>query len=305
MVLVAAGCAAPTRQTDSLLAAPGDLPRAARVREVPFIKQTDNYCGPATLTMAMEAAGKKVTVEEIAAQVYTPGKSGTLQQDLIGSARRQGMLAVQIQGMPALLREVSAGNPVIVFMNLGLSWYPIYHYAIVTGYDLNDPLVVMHSGKSKNKEWSMRKFERSWMLGKYWGLVVLPATQLSATADEMEHSAAGAGLESAGKLVEAESVYENILGKWPQSFGALLGMGNLRYAKNDVRGALVFLRRAVAAHPNNSAAWHNLTIAQGEAGENKAALQSAKRAWELAAPEMKPSYEMSLKEWLPSAVSGP
>jgi len=294
------GCATTARQTEAILKAPPNLPAAHRLENVEFLAQTENYCGPATLTMALRHSGKTAHVDEIAAQVYTPGKKGTLQQDLLGSARRQGMVAVQIQGIPSLLRELAAGNPVIVFMNLGLSWYPIYHYALVTGYNLTEPSVWMHSGKSKDKEWSMRKFERSWELGNYWGLVVLPPSRLSASGSELEHSAAAAGLEAVGKNSEAETAYATVLQQWPDSFGALVGMGNLTYARGEARRAEQFLSRVVKAHPERSAGWHNLAVAQSAIGLKDKARASALRAYELANPAEKNNYRESLKEWLPS-----
>lgn len=275
------------------------MPAAFRIPHVPFIKQKEYYCGPSTLTMAMRYQGRNVNVEEIAAQVYTPGKKGTLQQDMIGSARRQGMLAVQIQGLPNLLKELNAGHPVITFFNLGLSWYPVYHYGLVTGYDLREPSVILHSGGSENKEWSMRKFERNW--DQSWGLVVLPVTELAAAADELEHSAAAAGLEAVGRPAEALTVYRNILKRWPESFGALIGMGNLTYARGDFHRAVAFLKRATHFHPQSAVAWHNRAVAEGAAEEKAYARLSAQRALSLASGAQGAAFRESLREWLPPA----
>lgn len=294
-----AGCAlTPAKQTQFLLDNPPDLPAAHRIEDVKFIEQEENYCGPATLAMAMDFAGKPIPVETLAPQVFTPGKEGSLQQDMLGGARRQGMLAVQIQGLPSLLKEVEAGHPVIVFLNLGLSWYPIYHYALVTGYDLSDPAIVMHSGSTPSKVWNMKKFERSWSLGQYWGLVVLPVTELSAAASELEHSSAAAGLEALGLNREAETVYRNILKRWPNSYGALIGMGNLAYARGQFGQSVAYLRRAVGAHPESAAAWHNLALAEGAAHLVREARTSAKRALLVVPAENADVYKNSLKDWL-------
>lgn len=299
LFLCLAGCAlTPARQTEFLLQNHPDLPGARRIEPVRFIEQADNFCGPATLAMAMDFAGKPVPVEELASQVFTPGKEGSMQQDMLGGARRQGMLAVQIQGLPSLLKEIGAGHPVIVFLNLGLSWYPIYHYALVTGYDLAEPAVIMHSGSTPGKTWDMKKFERSWQLGQYWGLVVLPATELSAAASELEHSAAAAGLEALGHIAEAETVYRHILERWPRSFGALIGMGNLAYARGRFEQSVAYLRRAVSAHPESAAAWHNLALAAGAAHMVREARSSARRALSVAPKESADIYKGSLKNWL-------
>ena len=72
-----------------------------------------------------------------------------------------------------MLTEIAAGNPVIIFENLALSWLPQWHYALALGYDLQRQEIILHSGHDANFRWDLSKFERSWMLGDYWGLVVL------------------------------------------------------------------------------------------------------------------------------------
>lgn len=271
---------------------------SARVAKVPFINQDIGQCGPATLTMAMNWAGKPVTVEEIAPQVYTPKMKGSFQTDMITTARRQGLIAIPISGLQNLLIEIEKEHPVIVFENLALTWLPQWHYAIVFGYDLNKETVLMHSGPEKDKIWDIRKFERSWKLADYWGLVVLPPDELSATASELEHSRAAAGLEQVGHRDEAAIAYRAILSKWPTSLSALVGMGGWEYEQNHYLKSVEYLRRATRAHPEAAAAWHNLAIAESAAKMNKAAKQSAEKALSLAMPNVKVQYQNSLRHVL-------
>lgn len=301
VALTLSACATPALQTEALLKNTLDLPPESHISGVEFIQQASYHCGPATLAMAMGWAGNRTSPEALADQVYTPGKKGALQLDMISASRRQGMMAVQIQGMANLMRELAAGNPVIVLQNLFLSWYPYWHYSLVLGYDFTDPdtpTVSMHSGSRNNWSQKMRNFERNWKGGEYWGLVVLPPGKLSATASDLEHSAAAAGIEQAGRAIEAELAYRKILDRWPQSFGALLGMGNITYARGDFRAAVGFLRKATAFHPLSAAAWHNLALAEGSAGNTRKARQSAARALELITPAQAPAYRDSLAQWM-------
>lgn len=255
-------CASATPQSESLLSQTSRFPQSSQIEGVPFLQQTTNYCGPATLAMAMNWAGKKVSLEEIAPQVYTPGLKGTLQSDMISASRRQGLMAIPVSGLNALLHEVSAGHPVIVFENLSVSWLPQWHYAIVFGYDLSQEKVLMHSGPEAFKQWDLRKFERSWKLADYWGLVVLPAGGLSATGDELMHVKAAAALEQLGKIEEADQAYQAILGRWPKSLAPLIGRANIAYSKKDFTSAVRFLKQASVDHPQAAVVWHNLAIAQ-------------------------------------------
>ncbi|HSA82734.1 MAG TPA: C39 family peptidase, partial [Geminicoccaceae bacterium] len=113
-----AGCATP--QTDRLRDAETVLPPRAEVADVPFFPQEEAWCGPAALAMALSWSGLPVTQEEAAAQVYTPGREGTLQSDVVAAARRNGRLAVPVATLSDLMAELAAGHPVVVFQNLGL-----------------------------------------------------------------------------------------------------------------------------------------------------------------------------------------
>ena len=209
------------------------------------------------------------------------------------------MLAIPIEGMEALLTEIAGGHPVIVFENLALSWLPQWHYAIVYGYDLNQPSVTMHSGPEQGKVWDMRKFERSWKLGEYWGLVVLPPGELAASADELAHVRATAALESLGKSIEAEFSYKEILKRWPKSLGSFIGLANIAFKRKDSKSAIRYLVNASELHPSTAVVWHNLAFAYGAAKQKDEAKRSARKALELAGPDEKARYQESLKEWLP------
>jgi hypothetical protein len=303
LILVAAafvGCATPAKQTEDFFKSSSHLPPTQLIDHVPFINQESGQCGPATLAMAMNWAGHPVTVEQILPQVYNPKMKGSLQTDMLSASRRNGLIAIPIEGLPSLLTEVAAGHPVIVFENLAFTWLPQWHYAVVIGYDLPSRKVIMHSGPEAFKNWDMEVFERSWMLGDYWGLLVLPPDQLSVTADELAHVRAASALEQAGQLEAAEISYKKILTKWPQSLSALIGIANMAFEKKDYVTAIQFLKSATRFHPESAYAWHNLAIAQGTAHMRKQASLSAKKAMKLVSLENKKNFSENLSEWIKS-----
>ncbi len=265
---MSSGCASRAIQTEALLKAPPDIAEQHTIASVPFIKQTDNYCGPATLAMAMQFVGTSASLEELGREIYTPKMKGTLQQDLIGAARRRGLMAVPIENLDSLLEEVSAGHPVIVLENLAFSWYPQWHYALVFGYDLPNEMLMMHSGSENSKKWAMDRMERSWMYSGYWGLVILPPGELAISANELTHVNAANGLEKVGQLEAAEKSYLSILKKWPESLPALIGLGNIFYNKKNFRESVRYLKLATQYHPTSKAAVHNLAVAQSELKKN-------------------------------------
>ncbi len=240
-------CAAPFDPDERLIV---DVPTRAAVVGVPLIQQEAFYCGPTSIAMVMQWSGHDVTQEDIATLAFSPGAGGTYLADMIGSARRQGQLAVEINNFDALLGELTAGHPVIVFQNLGLGIAPVWHYGVVTGYDLQKDEVYLNSGQLKQMVMPFALFERTWRRGDFWGLVVLPPDDLPATATETAVLNAAAALERVEQYQAAETLYETGAARWPENWLWQFGLGNARYAQGDLLGARWALRQARRTAPN-------------------------------------------------------
>ncbi len=256
-----AGCASSTVQTDALSnSAVSFKPSINNI--APYIEQDVGHCGPATLAMAIAATGNSHNIDEITSQVYSPNTKGSLQESMISAARRQGYLAIPITGFTSLLKELEAGNVVIVFENLGISWIPQWHYALVTGYNLKNKTLVMHSGPQPNQFIDMAEFELSWKLTNYWALVVLPPGEVSVSANEITQLQAAAALEKLAKYEDAKNAYLGILGHWPQSLIARIGLGNIFFNLKQYQTSIHYLKSAVELHPDSVEAKQNLRIVQ-------------------------------------------
>jgi hypothetical protein len=276
LALATGACATP--QTDRIYQDRGGLPAQAHVAAVPFYAQEDLYCGPASLAMALSWAGMTVTQDQVASYVYTPGRDGTLPPDMISGARRFGRLAVPVTKLEDLLAELAAGHPVIVFQNLALDWFPQWHFAVATGYDLDAGELVLNSGLIEGHRTALPKFERTWQRGGYWALVVLPPDRLPARGDELTLLRAANGLERVQRYAEAAAAYGAVLQRWPRSLGAALGLGNARYAAGDMPGAEAAFRDAVARHPEVAAGWNNLAHVLARRGKRGEAVRAAQEA---------------------------
>lgn len=293
------GCATHAPQTVTLLKSQNRLyPDQTFIKEVPFFKQEQNHCGPASVAMMLKFRGKEIDMQELNAQMYIPGKAGTLQTDISTSISRQGMLSIPVIDLNSLLLELSLGNPVLIFLNLGFEIAPQWHYAVAIGYDLKKPNILLHSGPVEHYEMDLKKFERSWHLGGYWAKVVLSPGQLSVTGTELMHATTASALEQRDMLFEAKKSYESMLTRWPTSLSAFIGMGNVTYTENNFSESQRYLEKATKSHPESSLAWHNLAIAQGANKKLKAAHESSKKALKLASKEDLRKYQENLKEWL-------
>ena len=112
--------------------------------------------------MALAWSGLGLTPDVLTPVVYTPSRKGSIQPAMIGGARRFGRIAYVISSPEELIQEVVCGHPVIVLQNLGLSWFPVWHYAVVTGYDLTSGYVLLHSGETARRQVSLGRFNRTW-----------------------------------------------------------------------------------------------------------------------------------------------
>ena len=292
VLLALAGCATPEVAG---LRADGGLPPRVEIAGVPFHPQQAQYCGPAALATVLGWSGLPARQDVLAAAVYTPGREGTLGHDLIAAAARHGRLAVPVADLPALLREVAAGHPVLVLQNLGLDWYPQWHYAVVVAYDLAAGELVLRSGAERRRVVALDTFARTWARADDWAIVVLPPEALPASAGEEAVVRAAAGLERAGRAAEAAIAYDTLLGRWPDSLAAAIGRGNARYAAGDLDGAAAAYRAALEHHPDAAALWNNLADVLAARGERDAAVIAARRAVALGGPHAD-LYRQTLRE---------
>lgn len=257
-----AGCAAP----EPFHAPPPEAARSASVPGVPLIKQAAYYCGPASLAMVLQWSGKQVTQADIAKQSFTPKARGTYLADMYGAARRQGQIAVAVETLPDLLAEVEAGNPVIVFQNLGLGIAPVWHYGVLTGYDLDRKTVTLNSGQNDTMEMALNDFLHSWDGGDRWAMVVLPPDRQPAHADEVDLLRAAAALERVGQFGAAEIAYRTGAARWPKNWLWSFGLGNALYGQGNLSAARLAFAHALRLDPNAEAAETNLAQIEKELG---------------------------------------
>jgi tetratricopeptide (TPR) repeat protein len=254
------------------------IPPRSEIASVPFYPQDEYQCGPAALAMALAWSGLDVQPAQLTEKVYTASLQGSLQPAMIAGARRSGRLAYVISGTDALIREAAAGHPVIVLQNLGLSWVPRWHYAVVVGYDIPADAIVLHTGTQARERTAMGVFQNTWARSENWGLLVLPPGDLPVTAKEVDMVAAALGLEKARQPAAAAKSYQAALSRWPQNLPAMMGLGNSYYALGDLKNSELAFRNATEAHPENGAAFNNLAHVLLTLGRREEALAAAQRA---------------------------
>jgi tetratricopeptide (TPR) repeat protein len=176
-----AGACTHTPQTNTLQKALIQQSVAQTVRlNVPFYPQEQFYCGPTTLAEVFEYYGTKVAINEIAQQTFVPGKEGTFKPEMVAATRANNFIAYSKKGsLKELVKLLNNGHPVIIFQNNGFSWSPLWHFAVVTGYDLASQQFVLHSGITQDYQIPFSLLERTWRAGDFWMLTPLPIATIS------------------------------------------------------------------------------------------------------------------------------
>lgn len=285
ILFLIAGCATP--QVQALLAHPPQgLPSRAELTAVPFFPQAEYQCGPAALATVLRHGGVAVSPDDLVHQVYLPAREGSLQAEILAATRSNGRLAYRLAPrLQDLFAEIAAGNPVLVLQNLSLAFAPVWHYAVVIGYDLEREEIILRSGTTHRLSMTLTTFENTWARSKHWAMVALLPHQLPETAVEAEYVAASVALERVSPS-SARYSYAAALERWPKNLIARIGLGNVAFSKGDFRLSEQSYRRATVDHPESGDAWNNLAQVLLELDRKDDALQAATRAVSLGGPRL-------------------
>lgn len=233
------------------------LPLASvELRDTPFFPQRRYQCGPAALATVLAADGVAVTPESLTPYVYLPGRRGSLQAEMVAVTRRFGRMPYLLRPrFDDLLREVSAGTPVLVMLNLGIKPLSRWHYAVVIGYEIASDSVLLRSATSKRLRMKRSRFLGAWRRAESWALVTVRPDQPPETAGSVEWLRTASAFEELGQTVHAVQAYEAATRRWPSQSLAWQALANARYALRDLPSAEIALRHALQLAPSVTA--HN------------------------------------------------
>lgn len=269
------GCA--THQQKNALAA-SPLPLQIELSKVPFYAQEDHQCGPAALAMLLNAGGVAVLPQQLESQVYLPSRQGSLQVEMLAATRRNGLLAYELRPeLDAVLAEVAAGSPVLILQNLAFSWYPVWHYAVVVGYDLHNEEIILRSGREPRQVMSFEHFLATWGHANNWAVVAVQPGTMPVSATEKTYVAAAVAFDKTAAN-RNEAVFSVALEQWPQNLTALIGSGNVCYQQGEMVCAEKHYRQATLSHPDSAIAFNNLSLVLAEQQRFPDALRAINQA---------------------------
>lgn len=282
-ILLTSGCATPPQTRELVERPPASLRQARQLEDTPFFAQDEYQCGPAALAMILVRSGIKVTPQELVGQVYVPARQGSFQVEMLAAARDRGRLALPVSPrLGTLLAWVDNGEPVLVLQNLGPDWYPVWHYAVVIGYDLAAEEILMHSGVTENYRVAMGTFERTWARSGYWGMVTLVPGQLPYRDDAQTYFQAAAALEDTHPGADLPAVWRAGMEAWPDQPDMAMGLANALYQSGEQDAAIVRYRDIQRGFPDYLPAYNNLANLLMEQGALESARQVAVKGLRIA-----------------------
>ncbi|MBY5926054.1 MULTISPECIES: PA2778 family cysteine peptidase [unclassified Halomonas] len=282
LLAVLSGCAATpdldTRRTQSLSA-------QRLLDDVPFHPQRDYQCGPATLAMSLNHTGVDVSVDDLIPDIYVPARKGSYQPEMLAATRRHGRIPfVLAPRLESLLEEVDAGRPVVVLQNLSLPAFPLWHFAIVNGYDLNQQVLRLRTGVTRQDSTEFGRFDATWQRSDRWAFVALPPGQLPVSLSASEAIQATSDFERVQGAGNALPAWEAVVERFPDAAMARFGQANAYHAQGRLEDAIDAWRAATQYDPELAPAWLNLGLTLASQDEPQEAVQALQRAAALPGP---------------------
>ncbi|MBS0388403.1 MAG: PA2778 family cysteine peptidase, partial [Proteobacteria bacterium] len=182
LLLAVGGCS-----TQLLRESGADQPAVARI-DAPWFPQREHQCGPAALATLLNSTGVAATPDALAHEVYIPAMRGSVQAEMLAATRRHERIALPLEpALAALLQELEHGHAVLVLQNFGLASMPLWHYAVVVGYDRERDALLLSGPHDRPKRLAARRFIGTWRRAGQWAFIALRPGELPASSKPAQY----------------------------------------------------------------------------------------------------------------------
>ena len=151
--------------------------------DVPFVKQTEEGCGSASLAMVLQywngrgttVAAAQADANTIQRKLYSRKVHGILASEMEGYLKQSGFRVFALAGVWSYLREhLEKGRPLIVSIQPRSGKVPL-HYVVITGIDWQREAVFVNDpARGKLIRVERAEFEKEWQAGHNWMLLAVP-----------------------------------------------------------------------------------------------------------------------------------
>lgn len=280
--LIALLTACTPMQTSALRQQSSPLLKQSVSLPVPNIVQEDYQCGPASLAMLLQVQGVDVTPATLKDEIYIPGRRGAFSIEVEAAARHHGRLVYHLApSLMEVLNQLHAGRPVMVLENRALSIWPLWHFAVVSGYDDARQELILHSGREVPEHLPLSVFENIWKRGGFWAIVLMDPAGLPADLSVDDLLKDILKLER-GNPEAALLAYRSLLQRAPENTAVHFALANLLRMRHEDKAAEQEYRAALSRSQGYWPALNNLADLLLSQGRLEEALPLSERAAALA-----------------------
>ena len=161
----------------------GPQERAGIWLDVPYVRQTEDGCGSAAISMLLEywnvhgagIASERADAVAIQKQLYSRKFRGIQASDMESYLKESGFRVFPLHGdWKDLLEQLKQGRPLIASLQPGSAKTPL-HYVVVTGIDWQNGAVFINDpARGKLLRVAREDFEKQWRPNRNWMLLALP-----------------------------------------------------------------------------------------------------------------------------------
>jgi len=150
---------------------------------VPYVKQTEDGCGSAAISMLLQywnahggtIESPRADATAIQKQLYSREDHGIRASDMVSYLKESGFRVFPLNGdWNDLLEQLKQGRPLITSLQPGSAKSPL-HYVVVTGIDWQNGAVFLNDpARGKLLRVAREDFEKQWRPNRNWMLLALP-----------------------------------------------------------------------------------------------------------------------------------
>ena len=254
------------------------------LESVPFFPQSEYQCGPAALSTLLVSSGVQVLPRDLVAKVYIPERKGSLQIEMIAATREYGRIPYLLNPeLSDIIDELHQGRPVLVFQNLGWRIKPVWHYAVVIGYDPDAEELLLRSGTNAERRLSVNRFLRSWQHADSWAFVALKPGELPINVDVDRYFKALTDMSVNTSTNFMLELYLKTSEHFPDKSFVWFALGNTYLQLNKGEQAVGAYLQVLKIDPDHIAARNNLAYILSQLSCHNQALEQGKEAVRLSA----------------------
>lgn len=259
-LLLTAGCSSARFKNQKQLFVQTATSEKNVLNNIPAFTQRGNNCGPSALASLLSFYGDPISPESLHDGLFIESLDGTLQKDLVATTRKLGFLAHESKmDLAKITSLIDFNQPTLVLFNLGLESIPIWHYAVVSGYDAESNRIQLLFGEDTPKWVKLRTFEKWWHGGGYWGLNALKPNAEPQVLSDFEWKLAISNSLESGNTEVALTALNTYIQDRPHDSSANFMLGNIHFLQGEYSSAVSSYKSALIESQNKAPILVNLS----------------------------------------------